>query len=488
MGRAGLLIILLLFFASTAKSQSELTYKQVDSIMYANFTTENWDEVISTGKDALQNNIDYFYLRMRMGIACYNTGNYRSAAGHLVKAGDFNPGYWLVKDYLYHSYLYSGQHDEAALIAGGMNDGLREMSGINKPKAFSTFYLETGPEFSDNLDKHEMDHLPGGQDLREQDLYGNSFYTHLGAKLQIHPNISMYAGFSNLRISKQAGLQYYAGYSPDSIVQYEWGFAKFFPSRPKVETSSYDYTLKQNGVYVNANILLGRGWSFTPAMNYVHVNTKSIDIDNNSSFVRDTAYYNQAIDSMSFLYYNQIRFDIRPTTLILNNFVVSLAFNKQISVFDLGIFGSWSNLNDLHQIQFGASVTYYPFGNLNFYGNTTIKGLSEEKKPRAVFSQMLGGKVARFLWMEGFVSYGNLRGTNESNAFIVYNISDEINLKTGVNLTFVISPAVQLSIRYQYLQKQGYRTVSGPGMPQGMRIEELDYTNQSIIGGLKWTL
>ncbi|MCK5337160.1 MAG: hypothetical protein KAJ50_00060, partial [Bacteroidales bacterium] len=346
MGRAGLLIILLLFFASTAKSQSELTYKQVDSIMYANFTTENWEEVILTGKDALQNNIDYFYLRMRMGIACYNTGNYRSAAGHLVKAGDFNPGYWLVKEYLYHSYLYSGQHDEAALIAGNLNDGLREMSGIKKPKAFSTFYLETGPEFSDNLDKHEMDHLPGGQDLMEQDLYGNSFYTHLGAKLQIHPNISMYAGFSNLRISKQAGLQY-AWNSPDSIVQYEWGFAKFFPSSPKVETSSYDYTLKQNGVYVNANILLGRGWSFTPALNYVHVNTKSIDIDNNSSFVRDTAYYIPAIDSVAFIYYDQASFDIRPTTLILNNFVVSLALNKQISVFDLGIFGSWSNLNDL---------------------------------------------------------------------------------------------------------------------------------------------
>ena len=487
MGRAGLLIILLLIFASTAKSQSDLTYKQVDSIMYANSASENWDEVIIAGKDALENGIDYFYLRMRMGIAYYNKDNYRSAARQLVKAGDYNPGYWLVKEYLYHSYLYSGQHDEAALIAGSLNDGLREMSGIANPKVLTSLYLEAGPEFSNNFNKHELDHLPRGQDLREQDLYGNSFYTHLGAKLQIHPNISMYAGFSNLRISKQAGLQY-AWNSPDSIVHYEGGFAKLFPSRPKVETSSYNYTLRQNGVYLNANILLGRGWSFTPALHYVHVNTKSIDIDNNTSIVRDTAYYISAIDSVAYLYYNRASFEIHPTTLILNNFVVSLALNKQISVFDLGIFGSWSNLNDLHQIQFGASISYYPLGNLNFYGNTSIKGLSEEKKPRPVFSQMLGGKVAPFLWMEGFVTFGNLRGTNESNAFIVYNISDEINLKTGINLTFVISPAVQLSIRYQYLQKQGYRTVTGPGIPRGMRIEELDYTNQSIIGGLKWTL
>jgi len=487
MGRAGLLIILMLIFASTAKSQSDLTYKQVDSIMYANYAGEDWGEVIITGKDALENGIDYFYLRMRMGIAYYNTGNYRSAAGQLVKAGDFNPGYWLVKEYLYHSYLYSGQSEEAALVAGTLNDGLRKMSGIAYPKVFTSLYLETGPEFSNNFNKHELDHLPRGQDLREQDLYGNSFYTHLGAKLQIHPNVSMYAGVSNLRISKKAGLQY-AWNSPDSIVQYEWGFSKFFPSRPKIATSSYDYTLRQNGVYLNANILLGRSWSFTPALHYVHVSTKSINIDDKTSLLRDTAYYIPAIDSVAFFYYNHASFEIHPATLILNNFVVSLALNKQISVFDLGIFGSWSNLNDLHQIQFGASISYYPFGNLNFYGNTTIKGLSEEEKTRPVFCQMLGGKVARFLWMEGFVSIGNLRGTNESDAFIVYNISDEINLKTGVNLTFVVSPAVQLSIRYQYLQKQGYRTVTGAGIPRGMKIEELDYTNQSIIGGLKWTL
>ncbi|MCK4569712.1 MAG: hypothetical protein KAT76_05425 [Bacteroidales bacterium] len=487
MGRAGLLIILLLLFAPSAKAQLNYSFRQVDSIMYANTITENWDEVIQLGKEALQNDIDYYYLRARMGIAYYNKKNYRAAAVQMEKARNFNPGNALTNNLLYRAYSYSSLNPEASFFSRNLTDKQREDAGIEKGRVLTFIHFEAGPEFSDNFDTHEFKQLPRGQAQRNQDLYGNSFYSQLGMKLQVHSRVSMYVGFSNLLISKKAELQY-AWNMPDSVVQHEWGFSKIFPSRPRIKTSSYDYTLSQNGVYLNANILLGSRWSFTPAIHYVHVSTKSINIDNNSRLIRDTAYYIPAIDSVAYLYYDQVSFDIDPISTTLNNFVVSLELNKQVSVFDWGIFASWSNLNGQTQYQYGFSATYYPFGNLNFYGNTTIKGLSQEQKTRPILSQLLGLKVTRFLWLEGFGIFGNLRGTNESNAFIVYNINDNINLKTGVSLTFVISPSVQLSVRYQYLQKQGYRTVSGPEIPGGTRIEELDYTNQSIIGGLKWSL
>ena len=146
------------------------------------------------------------------------------------------------------------------------------------------------------------------------------------------------------------------------------------------------------------------------------------------------------------------------------------------------------NLNDLNQVQFGFSATYYPLGNLNFYGNSTIKALTEDQEKDVVFSQMIGVKISDFMWTEGFGTFGNISGTNESNAFVVYNISDEINLKTGLSLIFVLSPSIQLSVRYQYLQKTGYRWRGGPNMRPEGNIQELDYINQSIIGGLKWTL
>ena len=76
MGRGRLLIILILLITSTAKSQQSVDFRQVDSSMYAHTLAGNWDEVIRIGKTSLQNEIDYFYLRLRMGIAYFNINNY----------------------------------------------------------------------------------------------------------------------------------------------------------------------------------------------------------------------------------------------------------------------------------------------------------------------------------------------------------------------------------------------------------------------------
>jgi len=487
MGRSGFLIIIFICTLATANAQEDYNFTQIDSSTYANTLSENWDEVIRMGNYALDHEQDYFYLRLRMGIAYFQKNNYRAAAKHLEKAVAFNPDHGLSKDYLYHAYLYSGQHDEAVFVSGQMNDKMREVSGINNKHVFNYIYLATGPEISNNIEDHEFGDMPRGQSYRQQDLYGSSYYTHLGTKLQLHPRVSVYVGLSNLMISKKASLQYRWN-RPDSIVEYDWGFEKFLLAQAGIEIQTYDYTLTQYNAYLNANIILGKGWSLKPALNYINVDTRSINIENQSKIVSDTAFYNSDTDSIAYFNYRDVGFEMKPTLLTLNNVVVSLALKKKISIFDLGLFGSWSNLNDFNQIQFGFSATYFPFGNLDFYGSSIFKVLTQEDETNLIFSQMIGMKLTHFLWAEGFGAFGNLSGTNESDALSVYNISDEIHLKTGINLTFVISSSVHLSARYQYLQKEGTRTISGMGIPGGMRTEELKYNNHSIIGGLKWTL
>jgi tetratricopeptide (TPR) repeat protein len=450
MGRAGLIMMVFLLFAGLANAQLKIDFSRVDSSMYQASISENWDEVIQVGKEALHHDIDYFYLRMRMGLAYFNKQHYRNSAEQMEKAIEFNPEDPLVKEYLYYALIYSGQDDEAARASSSWRQSFKEEKGIEDRNGIDGIYLETGPEISNNFDENEMGRLPQQFRYREQDLYGNSYYSQLGINLNIKPHITMYAAYSNLIISRQVSVQYKWG-ETDSVV-------------------SYDYNVRQNSFYLNGKILLAKGWSLTPAINYIHVKTEDISID---SLV--------PIGSLD------AKYDIRSLGYSFNNMVWSLAFNKQIAVFDLGLFGSYSNLNNMSQMQFGFSAIYYPFGNLNFYGNTTIKGLFEEHDLRPVFSQMLAVKASSFLWIEGFGAFGNLRSTNESNAFVVYNITDDINLKAGLNLIFVISPSVQLSLRYQYMQKEGERTEYSTDLPEGQRTVKLKYTNQSIIGGLKWT-
>ena len=61
-------------------------YKELDSITYANYINQDWEKVIYNGNRALIRNIDYFYLRMRMGIAAYYLGKLPDAADHFEKA------------------------------------------------------------------------------------------------------------------------------------------------------------------------------------------------------------------------------------------------------------------------------------------------------------------------------------------------------------------------------------------------------------------
>lgn len=450
MGRAGLIIILFLFVAGLANAQLKIDFRRVDSSMYHASISENWNEVIRVGKEALHHDIDYFYLRMRMGLAYFNKQHYRNSAEQMEKAIEFNPEDPLTREYLYYALIYSGQNDEAARASSSWDQSFKKEKGIKNRKGVEGIYLETGPEFSNNFDDNKMGKLPQQFRYREQDLYGNSYYSQLGINLNINPHITMSAAYSNLIISRQVSVQYKWG-ETDSVV-------------------SYDYNVRQNSFYLNGKILLAKGWSLTPAIHYIHVKTEDISIGLLVPIGSQDAKY-----------------DILHLGYSFNNMVWSLALNKQIAVFDLGIFASYSNLNNMTQLQFGFSATYYPFGNLNFYGNTTIKGLFEEHDPRPVSSQMLGVKVSNFLWIEGLGVFGNLRSTNESNAFVVYNITDDINLKAGLNLIFVISPSVQLSLRYQYLQKEGGRTEYSTDLPEGQRTIKLKYTNQNIIGGLKWT-
>ena len=80
--------MLLIFFSSiflSAKSQDVLDFNTVNTKTYDYYFQGNWDSLIDIGEKALKSDIDYFYLRIRLGIAYYAKTNYRKAIIHLEK-------------------------------------------------------------------------------------------------------------------------------------------------------------------------------------------------------------------------------------------------------------------------------------------------------------------------------------------------------------------------------------------------------------------
>ena len=54
----------------------EIDFKQVDSTTYALYLNKDWKPLIKISKKAIQNNIDYYFLRMRLAIAYYEQKKY----------------------------------------------------------------------------------------------------------------------------------------------------------------------------------------------------------------------------------------------------------------------------------------------------------------------------------------------------------------------------------------------------------------------------
>jgi hypothetical protein len=174
--------------------------------------------------------------------------------------------------------------------------------------------------------------------------------------------------------------------------------------------------------------------------------------------------------------------------------VAALKVTRDIGRVSIGLAGSFSNLNGKKQKQLELSLSYFPFGNINFYGTTSATGFFQGKKDqRLLVSQVLGAKLTPWLWGEGNIYYGNYTNANIFNGSIVYNSSDRMIYRTGATLTFVINRHLYCSLIYQYAQKESQQYYYYKEQdPETLEINEIQtskynqYHTNNIIGGITW--
>lgn len=178
--KAKYIIIMLLTAQMALKAQSRLDYGYVDSVTYSCYLTGNWDKVIALGSEALNQNIDYKYLRQRIGYAYYSKGDFMKSQKHFKKAYYLDSYDYFTLEYLYYSYLYSGQEDAAALAGGKMNKDLRKILSINLFKPVESVSAEYNFKYA-------------GTSLRTNPQYINfGFSSRLGSRIGLYQMISKY--------------------------------------------------------------------------------------------------------------------------------------------------------------------------------------------------------------------------------------------------------------------------------------------------------
>jgi hypothetical protein len=178
--KRGYLIIIILLASIRMMSQSKLEFSTVDSLTYGYYLNGSWDNLIKMGNEALDNNIDFKFLRQRIGYAYYSKENYAASARQFRKALSFDSYDSFTLEYLYYSYLYQGYDDAAAIIGGKMRREERKSLGINLFKPVESVSSEYNFKYA-------------GTSLRTNPQYVNlGVSSRFGSRISLFQMISQY--------------------------------------------------------------------------------------------------------------------------------------------------------------------------------------------------------------------------------------------------------------------------------------------------------
>ena len=198
------ILFTLMSFTSFSQNFKD-NFEATDKSTYLLYSQKKWDSLIQVGNHSIKSGVDYYYLRLRMGIAYYNKKNYRKAGQHLEKALKFNASDATAMEYLYYSYIYLNRKKEAGILSSKFNSSMENKLQTRKPSFLEKLYIETGPTFSNNIEQNRIQRSFiefNNNTYKEQDLNDDKYYAHFGFEINISKRISVYLGYSFLSISK----------------------------------------------------------------------------------------------------------------------------------------------------------------------------------------------------------------------------------------------------------------------------------------------
>ena len=132
-------------------AQEAPTFRSVDAKTYHYFLDQKWDSLVAVGKTALKSDIDYYYLRIRLGIAYFNKGKYAKAIQHLQKATKFNSGDSTALEYMYYAYRSYNRPLYQSHIAKQLKESARQRILKQFPLYRNSFSPEVGYQGDNKL-------------------------------------------------------------------------------------------------------------------------------------------------------------------------------------------------------------------------------------------------------------------------------------------------------------------------------------------------
>jgi len=439
-------IIVISVFGFTVSAQDDADFRQVDIRTYQYYMAEQWDSLIRLGEPAIKNGVDYYYLRMRLGIARYENRNYIKSIRHFRQALEFNSGDPVALEYLYYAYLLSGKSRQAQLLTGRFSEKLKNKTGI-KPKPVekidvNIFYSKSG---SDDIVQNSSEYFPtdliGYQVVTKYYSNFNCFFEHyLGSRFSLQHSYTFLnkENFNYLNnginIIKNPGI-----------------------------------SVKQHQYYIAFNTAFAGGWNLTPFTHIVRTSYPLLTSITQGGPGRPPSTQYTGQDETSLL--------------------AGLMLTKSVGPVDLRLYGHGSGLNKKKQAQGAGGFTWFPFGNLDLYIGSDLVVLSHlndsARETKPVVNGMIGLSLAGKIWFEFSLAAGEMHNYAERNGYLVFNSTDYLEQKYDVNISVpvtekgsLIYAGARFSVHASYL--------TSIIEPELTKLNKLTYNSLSFYGGVSW--
>lgn len=433
-----ILIVFFLFAAGTLQAQQPLTWSRADSLTYAYFINKQYDEVQATGKEALASGIDFYYLRMRIGISYYEQKQFEKAIAHFEKAHSMNPADTLPEEYLYYSYVFTGRTENADAFAATASATLREKITQHRGN-LRTVSAGIGMAATGNISAHQNDDINGrNYYMADGSLNGNVYAGSFALQHTLRNRFNWYNGFSLFRSEALGRVQLY----DENVTQ--------------AFTNSY-FQFNSAVTWQGQN-----GWMFGGGIGLY--STKASTLKANP----DT---------------NNTRFRYFTVNDRYLNFSGSFSVGKRMGNFLPAVSVHAANMLNGLQLEGEASLLWYPAGNTRFYTRTMFAALQNSGTFQPIFTQQVGGRITDKLWYEAGASFGNLNQYMTNYGFLTYNTADPVNLNAGADLRFVFK-RMEVVTGYHFQVREGsyqqYKT------PTDFTTTRFNYSTHFLTTTLKW--
>lgn len=482
-----LTLTLFLIFLNAANTQT-LDFRVQDSINLHFYEMGNWEAVLQSGNKLLDSGSDYYYLRLRMGIAAYQKQRFLLARKHLNQATGFYENDPLALSYLYGTYLEINRPYAGAKAISKRANTIPAYLGIKKGFRLKSIHADYGQQRYTHTPVLSFVTLASSQALYgETREYQNHRFYDAGTRLQLNSSGELYLGVQSLDIDVSDQFAYVENsIARDSVAIFDWGEAYYYRSDSSQKRAEFDNQIKQFSFYARLEQAVSEKVTLIGAFHLLQLEQTQTLAENKIYTISDTAYYLYDGSETSFFESTESRYQFTDISFKSTEWSGFLGIELQtaIGVSSLGV--SLSRFNRARYFQANAGLSYYPLGNLKLYGSSTFYLVNGGEEPHLIATQQIGFQPIKNIWLETSFSQGNHSYLSKNNGYLVFNTSYQT--KTRVEATLFAKIAKKGLLRFGYVYQKGEHPFQNYNA-EGANITRFyhDFQTHSIVGGIQWT-